>query len=158
MFKKFVSIVMVSLLVLLNCSYGKTNFILAEDDENYYEEEYYEEIVNERPQTIERPEVYEQQVTREKSIYRVKVNTIMATLFVSALIVFVMSAFYYLNVKSQISETGKQIKKAEAKLGDTAKCEEDVLSYIAFPPVAENFFEKRREREEKVVRYTITEA
>ena len=43
-------------------------------------------------------------------------------------------------------------------LGDTAKCEEDVLSYIAFPQVAENFFEKRREAEEKVVRYTITEA
>lgn len=33
-----------------------------------------------------------------------------------------------------------------------------ILSYIAFPQVAENFFEKRREAEEKVVRYTITEA
>ena len=49
-------------------------------------------------------------------------------------------------------------EKAAEKLGDTAKCEEDVLSYIAFPQVAENFFEKRREAEEKVVRYTITEA
>ena len=48
--------------------------------------------------------------------------------------------------------------KAAEKLGDTARCEEDVLSYIAFPQVAENFFEKRREREEKIVRYTITEA
>lgn len=89
-----------------------------EFEDEYVEEEYYEEIVNERPQRIERPEAYEQQVTREKSVYRVKVNNIMATLFVSALIVFVMSAFYYLNVKSQISETGKQIKKAEAKLVD----------------------------------------
>ena len=49
-------------------------------------------------------------------------------------------------------------EKAQAELGDTARCEEDVLSYIAFPQVAENFFEKRREAEEKVVRYTITEA
>ena len=49
-------------------------------------------------------------------------------------------------------------EKAAEHLGDTAKCEEDVLSYIAFPQVAENFFEKRREAEEKVVRYTITEA
>ena len=49
-------------------------------------------------------------------------------------------------------------EKAQEKLGDTARCEEDVLSYIAFPQVAENFFEKRREAEEKIVRYTITEA
>lgn len=49
-------------------------------------------------------------------------------------------------------------EKAAEHLGDTAKCEEDVLSYIAFPQVAENFFEKRREAEEKVIRYTITEA
>ncbi len=49
-------------------------------------------------------------------------------------------------------------EKAEKTLGDTAKCEEDVLSYIAFPQVAENFFEKRREQEEKKVRYSITEA
>ena len=48
--------------------------------------------------------------------------------------------------------------KAEATLGETARCEEDVLSYIAFPQVAENFFEKRTADEEKKVRYTITEA
>lgn len=46
-------------------------------------------------------------------------------------------------------------EKAEAKLGDTAKCEEDVLSYIAFPQVAEKFFAARKEREEKVCKYTI---
>lgn len=49
-------------------------------------------------------------------------------------------------------------EKAEKYLGDTARCEEDVLSYIAFPQVAENFFEERRAREEKVVRYNIVEA
>ena len=49
-------------------------------------------------------------------------------------------------------------EKAAAKLGDTAKCEEDVLSYIAFPQVAESFFEKRAAAEEKRVRYSITEA
>ena len=49
-------------------------------------------------------------------------------------------------------------EKAAEKLGDTARCEEDVLSYISFPQVAEKFFEDRRAREEKIVRYTITEA
>ena len=45
--------------------------------------------------------------------------------------------------------------KAAEKLGDTARCEEDVLSYIAFPPVAEKFFAERQAREEKKVRYSI---
>jgi len=49
-------------------------------------------------------------------------------------------------------------EKAAEHLGETARCEEDVLSYIAFPQVAENFFEKRRQQEEKIVRYTIEEA
>ncbi len=47
-------------------------------------------------------------------------------------------------------------EKTAEKLGDTARCEEDVLSYIAFPPVAEKFFEERKAREEKKVRYSIT--
>ena len=46
-------------------------------------------------------------------------------------------------------------EKTKVQLGDAARCEEDVLSYIAFPPVAESFFEKRREAEEKVVRYSV---
>ena len=46
-------------------------------------------------------------------------------------------------------------EKAAAELGDVARCEEDVLSYIAFPPVAEKFFEQRKADEEKVVRYSI---
>ncbi len=49
-------------------------------------------------------------------------------------------------------------EKAQEKLGDVARCEEDVLSYISFPQVAEKFFDERKAREEKVVRYTITEA
>ena len=44
---------------------------------------------------------------------------------------------------------------AQAQLGDDARCEEDVLSYIAFPQVAEAFFAQRKEREERVCRYSI---
>ena len=44
---------------------------------------------------------------------------------------------------------------AAAELGETARCEEDVLSYIAFPQVAEAFFKARKEAEEKVVTYSI---
>ena len=46
-------------------------------------------------------------------------------------------------------------EKAQAELGDTARCEEDVLSYIAFPPVAEKFFAERKAREERLCRYSI---
>ena len=46
-------------------------------------------------------------------------------------------------------------EKTAEKLGDTAKCDEDVLSYIAFPAVAEKFFDNRRAEEEKKVRYSI---
>ena len=46
-------------------------------------------------------------------------------------------------------------EKTREMLGDTAKCDEDVLSYIAFPSVAEKFFEKRKAEEEKVVKFSI---
>ncbi len=46
-------------------------------------------------------------------------------------------------------------EKTREQLGGTARCEEDVLSYIAFPPVAEKFFERRRADEEKICRYSI---
>ena len=46
-------------------------------------------------------------------------------------------------------------EKTAEKLGDTARCEEDVLSYIAFPQVAEKFFAERKALEEKKVRYSI---
>ncbi len=41
------------------------------------------------------------------------------------------------------------------ELGDKAKNDEDVLSYIAFPQVAEKFFEKREAKLENRVKYTI---
>ncbi len=43
------------------------------------------------------------------------------------------------------------------KLGDLAKCDEDVLSYIAFPNLAERFLEERKAKEENKVTYTIVE-
>ncbi len=48
-------------------------------------------------------------------------------------------------------------EKAQEKLGELAKCEEDVLSYIAFPPVAEKFFEARKAKEENVWTFSIEE-
>ncbi len=45
--------------------------------------------------------------------------------------------------------------KTKAELGDVARSDEDVLSYIAFPQVAEKFFNARKEKEEKTVKYTI---
>ena len=52
---------------------------------------------------------------------------------------------------------GDTFEKAEKQLGETARCEEDVLSYISFPQVAEKFFAQRQEEEERKVRYSITE-
>ena len=51
---------------------------------------------------------------------------------------------------------GDIYEKAAAELGDLARNgEEDVLSYIAFPPVAEKFFEERKARIERKSRYSI---
>ena len=44
------------------------------------------------------------------------------------------------------------------KLGDLARSDEDVLSYIAFPNLAEAFFEERKRKEENEVTYSIVEA
>jgi oxaloacetate decarboxylase alpha subunit len=46
-------------------------------------------------------------------------------------------------------------EKTAEKLQGVAKREEDVLSYIAFPQVAEKFFAERQAQEEKKVRYSI---
>ena len=46
--------------------------------------------------------------------------------------------------------------KTKSELGDTARNDEDVLSYIAFPQIAEKFFKEREERESTTVTYTIT--
>ena len=48
-------------------------------------------------------------------------------------------------------------EKYKAEIGDLAKTEEDVLSYAAFPQVAEAFLQRRKEREERAVKYTIEE-
>ena len=50
------------------------------------------------------------------------------------------------------------VDKTRKELEGVAKSDEDVLSYIAFPNLAEKFFEERKAREENEVTYTITEA
>ena len=50
-----------------------------------------------------------------------------------------------------------QFEKTKKELKGIAKNDRDVLSYIAFPQVAEKFFEKRKEKEENEVTYTIEE-
>ena len=49
------------------------------------------------------------------------------------------------------------VDKTREQLAGVAKCDEDVLSYIAFPNLAEKFFAERKEKEENCVTYTITE-
>lgn len=47
-------------------------------------------------------------------------------------------------------------EKTKNDLTGIARNDEDVLSYIAFPQIAEQFFKNREERESKTVNYTIT--
>lgn len=47
-------------------------------------------------------------------------------------------------------------ESTKKELEGLARSDEDVLSYIAFPQVAQKFFENRIERESKTVSYTIT--
>lgn len=46
-------------------------------------------------------------------------------------------------------------EKTKKELGKMARSDEDVLSYIAFPTNAENFFAAREEKESRSVNYTI---
>ena len=48
-------------------------------------------------------------------------------------------------------------EKAKETLGELAKNEEDVLSYIAFPPVTEKFLNARKAKEENVCTFSIEE-
>ena len=50
------------------------------------------------------------------------------------------------------------VDKTREKLGDLARSDEDVLSYIAFPNLAEKFFEERKAKEENICKYSIVEA
>ncbi len=53
------------------------------------------------------------------------------------------------------ARTGEAFRQAKEKLGDLAESEEDIMSYICFPDQAMTFLRKRREQEEKRVRYSI---
>lgn len=44
---------------------------------------------------------------------------------------------------------------AKREIGALARCDEDVLSYVAFPQLAEKFFEAREVREKSTVHYAI---
>ena len=50
------------------------------------------------------------------------------------------------------------VEPTREKLGSLAKSDEDVLSYIAFPNLAEKFLEERKAKEENCVTYSIVEA
>ncbi len=50
------------------------------------------------------------------------------------------------------------VEATREKLGDLAKTDEDVLSYIAFPNLAEKYLTERKEKEENCVTYSIIEA
>lgn len=50
------------------------------------------------------------------------------------------------------------VDKTRKELAGIARSDEDVLSYIAFPSLAEKFFDERKAKEENEVTYTIVEA
>ncbi len=54
--------------------------------------------------------------------------------------------------------TGEDFAKAREALGDLARTEEDVMSWICFPDQAKKFLENRKAKEENVAVYTIQEA
>ena len=49
------------------------------------------------------------------------------------------------------------VEPTREKLKGIARSDEDVLSYIAFPNLAEKYFDERKAKEENEVTYTITE-
>ena len=46
-------------------------------------------------------------------------------------------------------------EKAKKQIGNKAGSDEDVLSYIAFPPIAEKFFEQREQKKSSTIKYSI---
>ncbi len=59
-------------------------------------------------------------------------------------------------ITGRFAETmAPEFEKTKAELGELARSDEDVLSYIAFPQIAEKFFQEREERESRTVTYTI---
>ncbi|MBQ8748407.1 MAG: pyruvate carboxylase subunit B [Oscillospiraceae bacterium] len=62
-------------------------------------------------------------------------------------------------VEGRYADTLEPVVEAtRQKLAGIAKSDEDVLSYIAFPNLAEKFFEDRKAKEENEVTYSIVEA
>lgn len=51
--------------------------------------------------------------------------------------------------------TGEDFEKAKEALGDLARSEEDLMSYICFPKQAKDFLEARKAKEENIATYTI---
>jgi oxaloacetate decarboxylase alpha subunit len=57
-------------------------------------------------------------------------------------------------IKGRYADTLEpEFEKAKAEIGDKAKSDEDVLSYIAFPAQAEKFFDYREEMKDKTYTY-----
>jgi len=53
--------------------------------------------------------------------------------------------------------TGEDFEAAKAALGDLARSEEDLMSYICFPDQAKKYLEGRKAREENIATYVIEE-
>ena len=51
--------------------------------------------------------------------------------------------------------TGEEFARARAELGDLCRSDKDMMSYLCYPEQTKRFLEKKRKREENVVRYTI---
>jgi len=62
-------------------------------------------------------------------------------------------------IKGRFADTlAPGLPEGRAAIGDLAKSDEDVLSYIAFPAQAEKFLKERAERNENRAKYTIVKA
>lgn len=62
-------------------------------------------------------------------------------------------------VEGRYADTLEPVVEAtREKLKGLAKSDEDVLSYIAFPNLAESFMEERKAKEENICTYSIVEA
>ena len=51
--------------------------------------------------------------------------------------------------------TGEEFANAKKELGDLARSDEDIMSYICYPKQAREFLEKRKAKEENIATYTI---
>ncbi|MCD7945778.1 MAG: pyruvate carboxylase subunit B [Clostridiales bacterium] len=51
--------------------------------------------------------------------------------------------------------TGEDFESAKKELGDLARSEEDIMSYICFPKQAKDYLQARKEKEERTCNYTM---